>query len=66
MSINQDPDFYKILIAIIAGMFGILDFLGMKILSELKDTDKEIFNRVNDHEKRLSTLEGEHKERRKK
>lgn len=63
MSIDQDPNFNKILIGIIAFLFGILDIIGMKILSDLKKTNSKIFDKVDNHEGRLSRLEGEHKAR---
>lgn len=63
MSINQDPDFNKILIGIIAFLFGILNVIGLRLLSDLKDSDKEIYKKLDDHEHRLSTLQGEHKAR---
>jgi hypothetical protein len=63
MSVNQDPDFYKILVGIIAFLFGILDIIGMKILSDLKSTDSKLFDKVDNHESRLSRLEGEHNTR---
>jgi hypothetical protein len=63
MPVNQDPDFFKILLGVITFLFGILDVVAMNILSELKQTDRDILKKVDDHEKRLSTLEGEHKVR---
>ena len=63
MSINNDPDFFKILLGIITFLFGVLDVVAMNILSELKQADRDITRKVDDHEKRLSTLEGEHKVR---
>ena len=63
MPVNQDPDFFKILLGIITFLFGVLDVVAMNILSELKQTDRDILKKVDDHEKRLSTLEGEHKVR---
>lgn len=63
MPVNQDPDFFKILLGIITFLFGILDVVAMNILSELKQADRDITRKVDDHEKRLSTLEGEHKVR---
>lgn len=63
MPVNQDPDFFKILLGVITFLFGILDVVAMNILSELKQADRDITRKVDDHEKRLSTLEGEHKVR---
>ncbi len=63
MPVNQDPDFFKILLGIITFLFGVLDVVAMNILSELKQADRDITRKVDDHEKRLSTLEGEHKVR---
>lgn len=63
MPVNNDPDFFKILLGIITFLFSILDVVAMNILSELKQADRDITRKVDDHEKRLSTLEGEHKVR---
>lgn len=63
MPVNNDPDFFKILLGVITFLFGVLDVVAMNILSELKQADRDITRKVDDHEKRLSTLEGEHKAR---
>ena len=63
MPVNNEPDCFKIILGIVAFMFGILDVVAMNILSELKQADRDITRKVDDHEKRLSTLEGEHKAR---
>jgi hypothetical protein len=67
MPTGQEIDIFKILIGIITALLGFIEFLVMTILKELKNanielkkSDSELFSRVNEHERRLSTLEGEH------
>jgi len=68
MPVSSDYDLFKILIGIITGLLGFIELVAMKLFSELKNTDNELkkndadlFSRLNDHERRLSTLEGEHR-----
>lgn len=63
MSISQDPDVFKILIYIIAGLVGILELVAFKFLISLKETDKVILNKQESVEKRLTVLETEHRVR---
>lgn len=66
MSISNDPDVFKILLSVVAGLFGLLEFVALKILSDLKETDKELSERQREFEKTLTELYTEHRIRCKK
>jgi hypothetical protein len=57
MSIDKDAEFYKLLVGCIAFFAGILNAVGVKLLSELKDNDKELFKRANEIENRMTAVE---------
>jgi len=61
MPILDNAEIYKILVGIIIFLLGILNLIGQSILNNLKKNDIEIFKRLNDNEKELAELKGEHK-----
>jgi hypothetical protein len=65
MSISNDPDVFKILLSVIAGLFCFLEVIALKLLADLKDTDKQLFERQREIETKFTELHTEHKLRHK-
>lgn len=63
MSIDKDPEVYKLLIGGVAFLIGILNAIGIKMLSDSKENDKELFERMNKSENRLTAIETRCKEK---
>ena len=57
MAVNNDPKVFELLIGGVAFLIGILNAIGIKLLSELKENDKELFERMNKSENRLTAVE---------
>lgn len=57
MSIDRDPEVYKLLIGGVAFLIGILNAIGIKMLSDSKENDKALFERMNKSENRLTAVE---------
>jgi len=58
MSIDQDPQVFKLLVGIIGSYFVATGVLFLKMLFGLKDTDEKIFNRLNKLDEKVSKIEG--------
>jgi hypothetical protein len=60
MSIDKDPEFFKLLVGVIAFFAGILNIVGVAFLKYLKSNDEKLFSMVNDISRNLSVLVAEH------
>jgi len=63
MSINQDPAVFKLLIGCLSGFIIIVNTLALKIMASLKDTDRDLYRRINKIDTRLASVEATCKER---
>lgn len=66
MSAGNDINVSKVVYDSLIGCLILLELIIMKMLSDLKDNDSKLFEKVNRVDKDLSELRGEHKERCKK
>ena len=60
MQIDKDPEVFKLLVGVVAFFAGILNVVGIFILTGLKKADEVLFKKVADIEKQLNELQGEH------
>jgi len=66
MSINKDPEFFKLLIGIIGFIVAGVSGLFLKLFFGLKDTINIIFHRLNSTDHRVTKMEARYDERHKR
>jgi hypothetical protein len=57
MSIDKDPAFYNVLIGVVMGLLGLLNSIGLMVVSRILKNQETLFGRANRTDQRVTALE---------